>query len=203
MTRYCLCGCGKPIREYRYPSQNARVKGYLPGHAAKPRYVPKPEEIPSGICECGCGQPTELATRTNQKRRHFKGYPKPYLHGHWKKPKGPDHYAFRGIQHWLGYVYEYAPDHPAAYKSGQRKGYVLQHRLVWERANGRLLQPDEVVHHINGVRDDNRPENLVAMTNSAHCAGHAAEHRNGITDETRRKLSEASKRSWAKRRARK
>lgn len=56
---------------------------------------------------------------------------------------------------------------PAAWKSAQ--GYkvlkvdgkkVLEHRVVVEQKIGRRLLPSERVHHINGVRDDNRPENL-------------------------------------------
>ncbi len=67
-----------------------------------------------------------------------------------------------------GYVLVYAPEHPRARSAGDRKHYVLEHILVWEQANGRQLPENHVIHHLNGIKDDNRPSNLVAILRSAH-----------------------------------
>lgn len=59
-------------------------------------------------------------------------------------------------RHCRGYLYVRAEEHPRATKSG----YVLEHILVMEKKLGRLLTEGENVHHINGIKDDNRAENL-------------------------------------------
>ena len=48
-------------------------------------------------------------------------------------------------------------------------GYVREHRLVMEQTLGRYLMPEEVVHHIDGVKDNNHPSNLgLYESNAAH-----------------------------------
>jgi hypothetical protein len=61
-----------------------------------------------------------------------------------------------------GYVILWLPNHPLANKSGN----VYEHRLVMSEQIGRWLAKHETVHHKNGVRNDNRPENLELWSNA-------------------------------------
>lgn len=67
-----------------------------------------------------------------------------------------------------GYLYAVVPDHPNRTKSN----YVLHHRVVMENHLGRLLTENEVVHHLNEDKKDNRIENLEVMTKEEHGRHH-------------------------------
>lgn len=67
-----------------------------------------------------------------------------------------------------GYILLYMPEHPNASKNG----LIMEHRVIMEQHLGIIIPKEFAVHHINGIKDDNRIENLSVMTNSAHSAYH-------------------------------
>ena len=74
-----------------------------------------------------------------------------------------------------GYIMRKVNNHPKQNK----RGYVAEHRLIYERHLGRFLDTKEVIHHINGNREDNRIENLqIAVENSEHIKEHHKKSRN-------------------------
>lgn len=69
------------------------------------------------------------------------------------------------------YNYVVVRNHPNATKNG----YVLHHRIVMENKLGRLLSSNEIVHHKNGDKKDNRVENLEVMSSKEHARLHGLE----------------------------
>ena len=67
-----------------------------------------------------------------------------------------------------GYRFIYKPEHPKTDKDG----YVLEHILVMEKAIGRYLEKDELIHHLDGNRANNSINNLCLMSHSSHSSWH-------------------------------
>jgi len=88
----------------------------------------------------------EATIKSHKGRRSF----------NWKGGRFVDNY---------GYVQVWRPEHPNA-KFG--KGYIHEHRLVMSEHLSRPLEPYEYVHHKNGIKTDNRLENLELLTKLVH-----------------------------------
>lgn len=119
---------------------------------------------PMRECLCGCG--TIFPSRSKRCVQQF------YIHGHnnpggrFKKGLIPHNWKGKTIDR--GYVkiaghYEHPRNH---------QGRVFEHILIMEECLGRYLKQNEVVHHINGNKQDNRLENLEVMTRSQHKSMH-------------------------------
>ena len=90
-----------------------------------------------------------------------------------------------------GYKQVLCPGHHRA----DSRGYVMEHILVWERESGTQLAHNCCIHHLNGVKDDNRIENLCVMLHNAHTKYHHTGSKR--TRETREKISEARRKRIA------
>lgn len=68
------------------------------------------------------------------------------------------------LLHPAGYVLVWRPDHPRAV----HRGRVFEHILVAEEKIGRPLTTDDHVHHVDGDKQNNHPDNLMVLSNSEH-----------------------------------
>ena len=71
-----------------------------------------------------------------------------------------------------GYRLVYLPSHPSAMKSKNWEGYVYEHIVVAEQELGRKMEDDEVVHHLDQDKTNNRQENILVLTRSQHMKLH-------------------------------
>ena len=80
----------------------------------------------------------------------------------------------------VGYVWvTLKPDELFFTPMVSKSRYIIEHRLVMAKSLGRCLQSWELVHHKNGVKNDNRLENLELTTNGAHTLAHNKGYKDG------------------------
>lgn len=118
----------------------------------------------SGMCKCGCGGVTRIATRNDTKAKQVKGEHLDYLKGHTKYNGGK-------CTHSKGYAMTKYPQHHRA----DKRGYVFDHIIIAESmVVHRPITKEECVHHLDGDKKNNNPLNLVVLKNNTE---HREKHR--------------------------
>jgi uncharacterized protein (DUF1330 family) len=145
---FCSLKCSSFVYGHKLGNKYGGVYGFKKGH--KSYFFHHSEATKEKIKESQIGQHHSPNTE----------YKKGYNHPNWKGGKIKKD----------GYVMVRVNNHPFT----NNRGYVKEHRLVMEKHLGRYLNKKEVVHHINGIRDDNKIENLMLFKNNQE---HSKHHR--------------------------
>lgn len=116
-------------------------------------------QAPKIECTCGCGELIPSITLDNKPMR--------YKHGHGNSGK-KNNFWTGGKTTSKDYIILNERKHPNKNKGNR----IAEHRLIMSEHLGRQLESWELVHHINGIKNDNRIENLELTDRKSHPSEH-------------------------------
>ena len=183
----CKCGCGRPVKKNSRGKFNLFINGHNSKGKNNPFYGKRhTKETKQKIRQARLG--THLSLETRQKISIAEqGHPCS------EETRKKLSIAKSGEKHhnWKGGICRSAGRVFVLTRRGGKRRYIARSRLVMEHYLKRKLASEEIVHHINGISDDDQISNLVITTRAAHVRLHHTGAKR--TKETKMRIGQASR----------
>lgn len=194
---YCLCGCGKKTEIAKVTrADRGYVKGqpksYVRGHATQGRDLnSKHKDIqainPTGLCFCGCGETTPMATRYYPEHDVAKGQHFRYIPGHQRRKSPLEYIVDEDSGCWVWQRYICRSGYGRLTVNGKN---IRAHRYYYENNVG-TIPTGYIIDHLCNNRACVNPSHLEAVTPQENTLRAYARKREGFMI---KKYSEAEKR---------
>lgn len=180
-TKTCA-HCGQTFTTTKPPSASRSTCSNACRYALTTKATTDEGPNPSGICQCGCGQPSAIAPRSDRKHGLVAGKPSRYAPGHvphraarafWiEEDRGYDTpcWIWQGSKTKAGYGVRSAID-----ARGKKRPHLV-HKLNWEAQNGPVPEGEEL-HHLCEVTSCVNPDHVAPSLVRTHRSLHASRPR--------------------------
>lgn len=149
-----------------------------------------PGPNPSGLCQCGCGQPTSLARSSRASKGHVAGQPVRFISGHHSRKSHLEYVVDPDTGCWLWQKAITTHGYGSTHTPRPNPVKVFAHRMMWERVNGPIPQGEGyhgtcVLHHCDNPSCVN-PEHLFLGTHQDNMRDMIAKGRHRWGDKSRK-----------------